>query len=70
MSSVADKNYYIFKGIIIGAKKTGKTTFLSQMQNGSSEDKGQVNPIYYKKYDRIGGKLRVEAEIQDMPEQL
>jgi hypothetical protein len=31
MQSAADKNYYLFKGIVIGAKKTGKTTFLSQI---------------------------------------
>jgi hypothetical protein len=29
MSSVADKNFYLVKGIVIGAEKTGKTTFLS-----------------------------------------
>ena len=40
MLSLADKNYYIFKGIVIGAKKTGKTTFLRQMANGSPEDNG------------------------------
>ena len=68
MSRVAEKNYYLFKGFIIGAKNTGKTTFLSQMQNSSPDDKEQVNPIYYKKYDRIGGKLRVEAEIMETPQ--
>ena len=70
MQSVADKNYYLVKGIVIGAKKTGKTTFIRQMQNGSPDDKEQITPIYYKKYDRIGGKLRVEAELQDMPDQI
>ena len=39
MSSKADNNFYLVKGIVIGGKKTGKTTFLSQMQNGSPEDK-------------------------------
>ena len=68
MSSVAEKNFYLFKGPIIGAKNTGKTTFLNQMQNSSPDDKEQVNPIYYKKYDRVGGKLQVEAEIEDLPE--
>ena len=67
MSSEADKNYYIVKGILIGAEKTGKTTFLRQMQNGSPEDKDQECPVYYKNYDRIGGKLRVMVELQDMP---
>ena len=68
MSSVAEKNYYLFKGIVIGAKNTGKTTFLSQMQNGSPEDKEQINPIYYKTYDRICGKLRVKVELQELSE--
>ena len=68
MSSVEDKNYYLIKGYVMGAKKTGKTTFLSQMQNGSPEDKEQMSPWYYKKYDRINGKLRVEAEFEEIPE--
>ena len=31
MSSLADNNYYLVKGIVIGANKTGKTTFVRQM---------------------------------------
>ena len=68
MESVAVNNYYLFKSIIVGANRTGKTTFIRQMQNGSPEVvKEQLNPNYYKTYDRINGKLRVQAEIQDMP---
>ena len=70
MQTEADKNFYLFKAIVVGAQKTGKTTFIRQMLNGSPDDKEQVNQVYYKSYDRIGGKLRVMAEIQDMPEEV
>ena len=46
---------------MIGGKKTGKSTFLRQMEKGSPVDTRVVQSVFYKDYDRIGGKLRVKV---------
>ena len=61
MSIAEDANFYLVKGIVIGGNKTGKSTFLRQMEKGSPVDTRVVQSVFYKNYDRIGGKLRVKV---------
>ena len=37
MESLANNNYYLINAIVAGANRTGKTTFLRQLENGSPE---------------------------------
>lgn len=70
MSSIADKNFYQVSGIVMGAAQTGISTFIRQMANGSPTREEQYSDVYYKDYDRIGGKLRVKMELLDMAKEI
>ena len=64
----SNDNYYLQRFIIIGAKRTGKTTFFSQVIYGKKDNPNQIDKVGYKMFENIGGKLRVRIEISDMPE--
>ena len=70
MSKVADQNYYLVKGVVIGGKQTGKSTFLRQIKYGSPKENDNVEMAYDKNYDLIGGKLRVKVLLEDSPDEL
>ena len=62
----SNENYYIQRFLIMGAKRTGKTTFLSQVINGKKDNPNTYYQFGYKMFENIGGKLRVMIEITDI----
>ena len=58
-------NYYSMRSVLLGGKRTGCTTFWSQIIYGSPNP----GPIVKndKDYYRIGGKLRVSLDLHDKP---
>ena len=67
----ADKdNYYLFKGCIIGAPRTGTTTFINQVMHGKPDGDASLTPVSYKEYNMIGGKSKIKLQLSGMPDEI
>jgi septin family protein len=60
-------NYYTFNSILVGASKTGKTSFFNQFMYGKDSSNGLIERVGSKDFKNIAGKSMVRLIMEDMP---